>query len=282
MTVLYVSTGTDTSTGMVYQVDENGRVLGKVKTPYTPTGMALHSSHGLVLALPRAGGKIMRIDDSGKLSTVLENDKGLPHPSDVGMAGDSETIVVADNIANTIMATTTGGTKPKVYQRVEGKGVTGQDMSVAVTNDKHVIVSSETEPGVYRYSGDQSSKGAKPILPGVGGVAADPKSLKWAAAQEPNLIYVYEGEELIKTLKLPPGKSLYRRGLLSFSEASSLCVACRDSDTQAGKVWLLMYDVRNGNVRSLFPWDKEPMTDFVVGPRMIWERNSPKAVGTTF
>jgi hypothetical protein len=36
-----------------------------------------------------------------------------------------------------------------------------------------------------------------------------------------------------------------------------------------------MYDIEKEDTRSLFPWTKETMTDFVVGPRMLWERHSP-------
>ena len=80
------------------------------------------------------------------------------------------------------------------------------------------------------------------------------------------------GEE---TLTLPPHKSFYRGGLMSFPPAGSLCVAVRDSDKPAGEVWLLMYDVDKDRIRSLFRWTEEPIADFVVGPRMVWDRHSP-------
>lgn len=274
--VLYVSTGDEAGPGKVYQVDENGSVLGWVNLPYTATGMALHRSHGLVLALPREGGKIMQIDDSGKLSTLWEKDQDLVHPVDVGIAGESDTIVVADNVSDVLAATTTGGTKPKIYHRFEGQKLALQKMSVAVTRDKHVILGTDGEEGVYRFAGDDYSASSAPLLPGPGGVAADPKSLRWAAAQSPNLVYVFEGEELVKKLRLPPNKSIYRHGLLSFSPAGTLCVAGRDSDKATGEPWLFMYDVEKDEIRSLFPWTRETMTDFVVGPRMLWERHSPK------
>jgi hypothetical protein len=261
--------------GRVYQVDDTGRVLGKVDLPYSPTGMALHRTHGLVLAVPRDGGKIVRIDESGKPETLLEKDPTLVHPVDVAIGGDSDTVVVGDNIADVLAATTTAGAKPKVYQRFEGQKWNAQGMSVAVTNDKHVIFSTDGEPGVYRFAGDEYSAQKKSVLPGYGGVAADPKSTRWAAAQEPNQVFVYDGEELIKKLRLPPNKSLYRHGLLSFSPAGTLCVACRDSDKEVGEPWLLMYDIETDRIRSLFPWNAEEMTDFVVGPRMRWEGNFP-------
>lgn len=201
---------------------------------------------------------------------------------DVGVAGESDTIVVADNIAGVLAATSTGGTKPRVYQRFDGQKFTSQGMSVAVTNDKHVMFSSDAEPGIFRYGGDQSAAGNKATLPISGGVAADPKSLRWAAAQDPNLIYVYEGQELLKKLRLPPGKSLYKTGLLSFSPAGTLIVAVRDSDKEVGEVWFLCYDVEKDEVKSLFPWQKEQMQDFTAGPRMMWNRRAPNSYKSTF
>ena len=273
--VLYISVGEQSGPGKVYQVDEHGAVLGLVNLPYTATGMALHRDHGLVLSLPRDGGKIMRIDDTGKLSTLLEKDETLKNPVDVGIAGNSDTIVVADNIADLMAATNTGGIKPKIYHRFEGQKWAFQEMSVAVTRDKHVVFGTDGNKGIFRFSGDNYSASSDPLLPEPGGVAADPKSLRWAATQSPNLIYVFEGPELVKKLRLPPNKSIYRNGLLSFSPAGTLCVAGRDSQQAIGEPWLFMYDVETDEVRSLFPWTRERMADFVVGPRMSWDRKEP-------
>ena len=72
---------------------------------------------------------------------------------------------------------------------------------------------------------------------------------------------------------IPPNKSIYRNGLLSFSPAGSLCVVGRDSQQAVGEPWFFMYDIKEDQIRSLFPWTRENMTDFVVGPRMSWDRN---------
>ena len=280
--VLYVLAGEETGPGKLYQVNEHGDVLGVVSLPHTGTGVDLHRSHGLVMAVPRDGGKIMRVDDTGKLSTLLEKDKTLVHPIDVAVGGDSDTVLVADNIADVMATTTSGGARPKVYQRLEGQKWTAQEMSIAVTKDKHVILGTDGDKGIYRMSGRDTSTAGDPLLPGPGGVAADPKSLRWAATQDSDQIYVFEGPELEKKLRLPPKKSHYRNGLLSFSPAGSVCVAVRDSDTATGEVWLLMYDIEKDEIRNLFPWKREPMTDFVVGPRMIWERNSPNTYKSTY
>ncbi len=280
--VLYVAAGEEGQPGKVYQVDEHGRVLGWVNLPFTPTGLALHRESGLVVSMARDGGRIMYIDDTGKTSTLVEKDKSLVHPVDVAVGGESDTIVVADNIADVLAATSTGGITPKEYRRFEGQKWQAQDMSVAVTRDGHVIFGTDGDKGVYRFSGDKSDSEVAPILPEAGGVAADPKSLQWAATQNRNEVYVFEGEELMKTLRLPAGKSHYRNGLLSFSPCGSLCTVARDSQESVGEPWFLMYNIEEDKIRSLFPWQKETMTDFVVGPRMLWERNSPDTYRSQF
>ncbi len=273
--VLYVAAGEENEPGKVYQVDEHGRVLGWVNLPFAPSSIDLHREHGLVVTLPRDGGRVMYIDDTGKSSTLLEKEKNLVHPVSVGVRGNSDTIVVADNIADSLMATSTGGITPKEYRRFEGQKWHAQDMSVAVTRDGDVLFGTNGDKGVYRFSGNPSESDRKPILPEPGGVAADPKSLHWAATQGRNEIHVFEGQEPVTTLRLPAGKSHYRNGRLSFSPAGSLCVAVRDSQEVTGEPWFLMYDIEEDEIRSLFPWDKETMNDFVVGPRMFWERNAP-------
>jgi hypothetical protein len=271
--VLYISTGEDNGPGKVYQVDENGRVLGIVNLPFTARGMALHRQHGLMCALPRDGGKLMRIDETGKVTTIHSKDEKMVHPVDVGIAGESDTMVVADNIADTISAMSAGGGKPKLYRRFEGQKWDAQDMSVAITRDKHVIFGTSGDKGIYRLAGDDHSAKQDPILPEPGGVAADPATLMWAATQPPNEIHVFEGEELMKKFRLPANKRLYRNGLLSFGPASSVTVAARPADEKIGEVWLIMYSTEDGSVRSLFPWERERMVDFVIGPRMFWDRN---------
>jgi hypothetical protein len=275
--VLYISCGEDAGPGRVYQVDDNGRVLGMVNLPYTATGLALHRTHGLVCALPRDGGRLMRIDETGKVATIMEKDPTLVHPVDVGVGAESDTIVVGDNIGHVLAATTTAGDKPKVYRKFDEQKWAEPDMSVAVTRDKHVIYGSNGPEGIFRYAGDNFSASQQPLLPGRGGVAADTNTLMWAATQNPNQVYVFEGEELVKKLRLPPNKAVYRQGLLSFAPAGKLVVATRPSDNPEGEVWLTEYetDKAKDGVRNLFPWSKERMVDFVVGPRMFWDRHSP-------
>ena len=103
-------------------------------------------------------------------------------------------------------------------------------MSVAVANDKGVVFSSDADPGVHKFMGDQSVHGDKPVLPTSGGVAADHSSLRWAAAQAPNMIKVYEGQQFVKNLRLPPKYKFYKGGLMSFGPDGSLCVAVQNDN----------------------------------------------------
>jgi hypothetical protein len=255
----------------------------------------------------------MRVDDTGKLSSIFEKDEDVVHPVDVAISGESDTVLVADNIADTLSASSTGGRIPKLYHRMEGQKWSAQDVSIAIANDKHVILGTDGETaGIFRMGGDDHSAKKDPLLPGPGGVAADPKSLRWAATQEPNQIFLFEGEELIKKLRLPPGKSHYRKGMLSFSPSGNLVVAARDSEEAVGEVWFLQYrlnddeaesqegdvavkgerlpaseyikawDSQKTEIRSLFPWTHETMTDFVVGPRMFWDRSSKESYKSTY
>jgi len=265
--------GTDTSAGRVYQLDDSGGVVGRVDMRYTAIGMAYHPKRGLVLAVPREGGKILCIDPNGKLATLLEKDPGMAHPVGVAAVGESDTLLVADNIADMLLAATIGGAKARVYHRFDGQKYTSQGMSVAVTKDKHVIFSSTGVPGVFRYGGGQSAAGDRPTLPISGSVAADPKSFRWAATQEPNLIYVYDGEQMLKKLRLPPGKGFYRNGLLCFTHTGGLCVAVQDSESENNmEVGLVLYDLDKDELRNLFAWQRGPMQSFVAAPRMPWPR----------
>ncbi len=276
--VLYVTSGDLAGRGKVYQVEgKDGRVMGKVNLPETATGIDMYRDHGVVLASPRNGGKIEEIDDTGKLSTIVEKDANMPHPVKLSMPGNSDTMVVADDVANQLVMTTIGGTKSKVYQKFPST-YGSQPMSVAVANDKGVVFSSDANPGVHKFMGDQRT-GDKPVLPTSGRVAADHSSLRWAAAQGPNKIAVFEGMQFVKDLRLPPNENFYKGGLMSFGPASSLCVAVQNDKDE---VWILCFDVQKGNVTNSFKWTNEEMQDFTVGPRMPWNQHAASSYKSTF
>ena len=187
----------------------------------------MHREHGLVLAIPRDGGKIMEID---------EHREALDHfgkATRVGPPGrrrhrrrNSDTVVVADNIANVLAFTNTAGVKPKIYQRLSGTEM-GRPKDVRCRRLRQVghLRLRGAGRACFAAPGDDST-GRAPLLPNYGGVAADPTSTRWAAAQPPNQIYGYDGNELVKKLRLPPNKSLYRGGLLSLARPAVVCAPC--------------------------------------------------------
>jgi hypothetical protein len=155
--------------------------------------------------------------------------------------------------------------------------------------DKHLVFGSGGQPGVYRYSTGQQPDTAERVLPDFGGVAADSQTSRWAAAQEPDQIYVYEGQQLVRRLFLPSGLIHYRKGLLAFThEDGWLCIACQQKGKPDDGVWLyICYDIENAQFERLFRWgprewkekdmpdvtftDKD-INDFAVGPWMPWPR----------
>jgi len=120
------------------------------------------------------------------------------------------------------------------------------------------------------------------VLPASGGVAADHSSLRWAAAQAPNVIKVYEGQSFLKDLRLPAGKKFYKGGLMSFGPGGVLCVAVQDTDNEQGDVWILGYHVEKNKIVNSFKWTHEEMQDFAVGTRMPWDNRAPSSMKTTF
>ncbi len=272
--ILYLSCTDEFGRGRIYQVDEHGVIRGLVTLPYAATGLALHHQPALVAAVPREGGKIFQIDASGKVSVVLEDDPLVPQPVDVGIAASSDAVVVADNLAHVLAGTSIAGQKAREYRRFELQKWDRPVMSVAVTPDKHVLLATDMEAGVYRFPADDFSP-RSPVLPKLGGVAADTASLRWAAAQPPSQVALFEGDSLVKTLRLPPNRSAYRDGLLSFAPAARLVVAARSVDKADSGVWMVELATKDDSARNLFVWRKEPILDFVVGPRMPWQPYEP-------
>jgi hypothetical protein len=273
-----------------------GNILDSVGLRYTPTGMAYQGKseddRGLVVAIPRDRGSITRIDHHGAASTLLHGDRSLPHPVDVAVAGGSNDIFVADDIANVIARTNVDGREAEVFRRGPnsfsgGRRTLDQGTSLAATKDNHLIFSQGAEEGVYRYPLNGQPNKAEPLLFQFGGVAADPCDGRWAAAQLPDQIYVYDGPRLIKKLGLPSGMVHYRQGLLAFANDDGwLCFACQEKDKPEEGVWLyLCYDIKKASFEPLFRWNErkwtpsgplvETLTDkdinaMVVAPWMPW------------
>jgi hypothetical protein len=225
--------------------------------------------------VPREGGKIYHIDATGKVSVILEDDPLVPQPVDVGVAANSDAIVVADNLAHVLGGTSIAGQKAREFQRFKLQKWDRPVMSVAVTPDQHVLFATDMEAGVYRFAADDFSP-RSPVLPKLGGVAADTASLRWAAAQPPNQIALFDGDSPVKTLRLPPNRLAYRHGLLSFVPAARLVTAARSADKADSGVWMVELATKDDSAHDLFVWRKEPILDFVVGPRMPWQPYEPE------
>ncbi len=273
---VYISCGEEGRPGRVYQVDEQGTVLGIVPLAQAATGVALHRGNALVLAVPGDGGRLQRIDSNGKLSTLLTDHKELVHPVDVGIAANSDTILVADNIADVLATTDTAGREPRIIQRLHDQKWTVQGMSVAMTGDRYVLFGTDGRDGIYRFTDGDTSTAQPAVLPYFGGVAADTGSPRWAAAQGPNMVYVYQGEELIRKYRMPPGKELYRNGVLAFAPGGDLVIVARSSGESGGETWLHQYGSQRPGDGPLFRWAKEPILDIAVGPRMPWDSPTPR------
>ena len=155
-------------------------------------------------------------------------------------------------------------------------------MSVAATPDGHVLYGSGKESGVYRFPPASLAADRAPLLLKPGGVAADTASLKWAATQGPNEIVVFAGEELTKTVRLPPDATLYADGLLSFGPQSSVVVAAQSAGGAPGEVWFYRYQTRGDGFSKLFSWTVERLADFVVGPRMPWPKDIPPSLRSKY
>lgn len=284
--VLYISCGEENTSGKVYQVDESGRVLGVVNLPHTATGIALHREHGLVCVCPREGGKVYRISDGGEVEPIIEKDAQMAHPVDVAMGAESDSMVLADNIADTISLSNVQGKSLDVYKKFEGlEHLDRKDMSVAVGRDKSILFGTNGDKGIYRFTGNAALASSTPVLPEAGGVAADPASYRWAATQGSNRVVVMEGDAEVASYELPSGKLFYRQGMLSFAPpagtaettgGSGVVVAMRDADNTESAPYLIEFKTKSdGKVdqRLLFDWKNDKMVDFVVGPRMLWEEN---------
>ncbi|MBE6426366.1 MAG: hypothetical protein E7029_10350 [Planctomycetaceae bacterium] len=285
--VLYISCGDLNSTGKVYQVDEQGRVLGVVNLPHTATGLAMHRDHGLVCVCPRDGGKIYRISDGGIVEPIMEKDEKMAYPVDVAVAPGSDSMVLVDNMTDTITMSNVQGKALDVYKKIEGiENADDKDMSVAVGRDRAILFGSSANDGIYRFTGNGALASSTPVLPESGGVAADPASDRWAATQGGNRVVVMEGENEVASYELPGGKRFYRQGLVSFAPpagiaettgGSGVVVAMRDADNTESAPYLIEFKTKpDGKVdqRLLFDWKQDEMVDFVVGPRMLWEQNN--------
>ena len=65
-------------------------------------------------------------------------------------------------------------------------------------------------------------------------------------------------------------------------ESASEDVESEGDTPSHGNWYVKKWATQDIKTRSLFPWTHETMTDFVVGPRMFWDRNERTTPKTTF
>ena len=96
------------------------------------------------------------------------------------------------------------------------------------------------------------------------------------------MIKVYEGQQFLKNLRLPPQKKFYKGGLMSFGPDGSLCVAVQEPTTSRAMFGSSASTSTRSKVTNSFKWTHEEMQDFAVGTRMLWDRHSPSDYKSTF
>jgi hypothetical protein len=230
--ILYLTTGDDTSEGIIYQVDDKGLVMGKVKIPNTAMGISMHRDNALMLSVPRDGGKILRINDTGKVEMpILEKNKLLPCPTKIYLPKNSDNAVIYDDITKGLSEINSNGRSPEKFD--------GENPFTSIMD---------------------SNTGNVAIAKGL------------------NKIDIKSGDTVIKTLTLPSDKTFYKDGLMSWSGVGTLCVTCNGED---GIPWLIMYDIDNNKVQTLFPW-KPDLQGVSIGPRMRWDYNAKSDYKSTF
>jgi len=172
-----------------------------------------------------------------------------------------------------------GGTKPKIYQKLDGQKWTDKEIVHAVTR-KSTDLRAPTGSRACTATAAISRPARISPLPNQGGVAADPKSLRWAATQSPNQILVYEGQELVKKLRLRRTRASTERPCCRSRRQVRCAWRSRsDKDGRRGVVAAVRH--REGQDPQPLPWTEGEMTDFW-RPRDVLERNSPHTNKSTF
>jgi hypothetical protein len=264
---IYLGCGEVNGPGTVVQLDRTGNVLGTVQLPGTPYGLTVHKD-GLVAAVPSGRpGKIFRIDGRGKVATLLQDERRFPRPIAIAAHPDSGDILIADNETDLLLLLPAGQPKNarKVLQITGHEGHL-QDMSVAFTKDGHLLFGGSGPEGIYRFRAEKDLALGQPLLPDVGGVAADPTSKRWVAALRHELRVFEDAREVLK-LPFPAGKSKWH-DTLAFGLDGTLIMALHLGQTNYDVV---LADFKAQTFRPLFSWNRIRVVSLAVGPKMIWK-----------
>jgi hypothetical protein len=264
---IYLGCGGVGGPGSIVQLDFRGKVLGKIELAETPYGLAADRA-GLVAALPGANiGRVVRIDRTGKVETLLKDPSGLPAPIAVAADPRSGDLLVADNVADVILLLPAGKAS-EARQLVAIKGHEGhcQDMSVSFAADGHLLFGGTGPVGVYRFKGSATVDLGHPIVAEPGAVAAEVGSDRWASALESEL-RMFEGSREVAAIPYPSGRRRWH-GALSYGPGGSPVVALHLGGNQYEVVQV---DLEKKGFRTLFTWDSDRLVCLTIGPKLPWK-----------
>jgi DNA-binding beta-propeller fold protein YncE len=263
---VYLGCGEVDGPGTVIQLDRTGMVLGTVRLPGTPYGLALHKD-GFVAAMPSSRGKqgkVIRFDGQGNVQTLLQDNDPIAIAADPG-SGD---ILVADNVADVLVLLPAG--KPESARTViQIKGHEGhfQDMSVAFARDGYLLFGSDGPIGIYRFRAAKNATLGQPVLPEAGAVAADPSSKRWAAAL-PNELRVFEDTRELLKLPYPAGERKWH-DTVAFGPDGTLVIALHVDGTNYDVV---LADLKAKTFHLLFSWNQSRVVSVAVGRKTTWKK----------
>jgi S1-C subfamily serine protease len=265
---IYLGCGAVNGPGTVVQVDRTGKVLGTIRLPGTPYGLAV-SRDGLVAAVP--GGrpaKVVRIDGQGKVETLLEDQQTIPNPIAIAADPSSGDVLIADNKTDVLLLLPSGQAKDarKVIQ-IKGHEKHLQNMSVAFAQDNYLLFGGSGPDGIYRFRAEKAADMGAFILRGDGTVAADPSSHRWAAALSGELRVFEDARELL-TIPYPPGKGI-RRGTVAFGPDGVLVIGLSGGQT----VWdVFLVDQKAKTFNAMFSWNQSRVVSLAVGRKTALQR----------
>ena len=194
----------DDGSGKVSQADGRGRTLATVDVPATPYGIAV-CKDGLVAALPRAGTVVSR--HPGKGSKAIRRRTAEVAHQRRRRAGVRRRFGGRQHLGHSLLLPAANGGKPLVVQQIHGAEAQMQNMSVAMTKGGFGDLGTDVPVGIYRFLPKDGVSMGEPVLPGDGGVAADPASERWVACQ-PDGLHCFEKDRDSFTIPFPAGKGI--------------------------------------------------------------------------
>jgi hypothetical protein len=262
--VIFLGCGEVRGEGTVVQIDQNGTVLGTVKLENTPYGLT--AVPGGVAAASPSGGKVVRIDKTGKVETLIHDAAKLPHPISVTCDPATGDIYAADNRADVLLVLPKGEAKDaREVLTFPGAAVQLQNLSLAFGKG-HLLYGGDVPKGVYRFKAGKDAALGDPLLNADAGVAADPTSDRWAAGSRDEL-RVFEENKEIAAIRYPAGRR-YRHGAIAMAPEGVPILALQAGAT---KFEIVQADVVKKEFKVLFRHETSRVVSLAVGPKLDWK-----------